>query len=314
MKQPGMETVLRDYLKRSNIEESSVEVLKRSVRWFIEMHGDIKPQDVTFSHVDDFRAWLRKGRSGSTANTYMAMIKGIFRWLRDRGDIRSNPFDGVKRYGTSAKNYDIYKPDEIRRVLRVADLRWKTIVCLALCSMRRAEILNLHVSDIDFERNEIRIIGKIKSPISWPWSIKNHNEALVGINEMIAKMLIELIEQLAGKQPYIVLKERYWKRNLEKQEAGTLTHALRNCPWGNFTRDFRSLLKRARVPAKRFHDLRRTFANNIYQDGFSLIDLKYLMRHASIQTTELYIKKIEERKLISQSGRTFRKYYETLVP
>jgi len=314
MKQSEIEDALRDYLKRSNLEELSVDVLKRAVRWFSEMYGDIELEDIEFGHIDDFRSWLSKGRAGTTVNTYMAMIGGMFRWLRDRSLIRINPFDGIRRCSTAEKQFGTYETDEIRRILRVADLRWRSIVCLALCSMRRAEILNLHVSDIDFERNEIRIIGKKRSEISWPWSIKNHNEALVGIDESIANMLMELTEQLKGRQPYVILKENYWQRNLDLQAAGKLNHSLRNCPWGNFTRDFKSLLRRARVPAKRFHDLRRTFANDRYAEGFSLIDLKYLMRHASIQTTERYINKIEAKKLIGKSGRTFKKYYETYVP
>ena len=82
---------------------------------------------------------------------------------------------------------------------------------------------------------------------------------------------------------------------------------------GNFTRDFKGLLRRARVPAKRFHDLRGTFATERYRDGFELIDLQYLMRHSSIATTARYVSKIDGRKLTQKSSRTFKKYYETKV-
>ena len=123
----------------------------------------------------------------------------------------------------------------------------------------------------------------------------------------------ELIEGLAAWQPYVILKAKYWLRNLDKQKAGTLGHDLRNCPWGNFTRDFKGLLRRARVPAKRFHDLRGTFATERYRDGFELIDLQYLMRHSSIATTARYVSKIDGRKLTQKSSRTFKKYYETKV-
>ena len=313
MKQSTMDEALRSYLKRSSLEESSVEVLKRAVRWFVEMN-DIAPENVTYGEVDDYQSWLSKGRAATTVNTYMAMIGGMFRWLRDRGKIQANPFGGVKRMSAAERHFETFETEEIGRILRVADLRWRAIVCLALCSMRCAEILNLHVSDVDFERNEVHIKPKIKSATTWKWSIKNHNEALVGIDESIARMLMELTENLNGPQPYVILKECYWKRNIEKQEAGKLSHYLRNRPWGNFTRDFQSLLKRAGVRPKRFHDLRGTFATERYRAGFSLVDLKYLMRHSSIQTTELYINRIETRELIQKSGRTFKKFYETKVP
>jgi len=314
MEQSKITERLREYIGRSHLAESSVDVLSRAVKWFCELHQGIAPADVGYGHVDDYRSWLRKGRAGTTANTYLAMIGGFFGWMFRRRYIEHDPFEGIKRYTTAERQFEQYSTEEIRRILKVADLRWRAIVCLALCSMRRAEILNLHVSDIDFERNEVHIKGKVKSAISWPWSIKNHNEALVGIDDSIAQMLMRLTEQLEGsRQPYVVLKPKYWKRNLDKQAAGTLTHYLWNCPWGNFTRDYKALLKRAGVSEKRFHDLRGTFATERVKDGFDLIDLQYLMRHASIQTTVRYVKKVEHRKLIAKSGRTFKKYYAANV-
>lgn len=311
MKQSEIELRLREYINRSHLEESSVEVLVRSIRWFTELHGPIGPDEIGYGHMDDFRSWLRKGRSGSTANTYMAMTKGFFSWMFKRRYIRNDPFEGIKRYSKAGRQFDIYTPDEIRRILMVADPRWRTIVCLALSSMRRGEILNLHVSDIDFEKNEIHIQPKVRTATTWPWHIKNHDEALVGIDESIARLLIDMIERLDGPQPYVILKPEYYKRNIAKQEEGKLTHRGRNLPWGNFNRDFKSLLRRAKVQDKRFHDLRGTFASERYRDGFELVDLQFLMRHKSIQTTALYVKKEEARKLLKRSSRTFKKYYAT---
>jgi len=299
---------LKDYRNRSHLEESSEEVLNRTVKRFVELHGDIEPDQVRYGHADDFRSWLKKGRAGSSANTYLAMIGGLFSWLLRRGYIGSDPFDGVKRFKVAEKKFDIFAPDEIRRIIKVADDRWRAIVCLGLCSMRRAEILNLLVSDIDFESNEIHIKGKKKSETTWTWHIKNHNEALVGIEESVAQMLRKLIDSLTGsRQPYVILRAKYWKRNLVRQTAGTLTHRERNLPWGNFNRKFKELLRRAQVPDKRFHDLRGTFATVNYREGLELIDLQSLMRHSSI-------KREEERKLLKKSARTFKKYYVSYVP
>lgn len=306
---------LIEYINRSHLAESSEDVLIRAVMWFCRLYNGIEPGRVEYGHVDDYRSYLRRERAGTTANTYLAMIGGFFGWMFRRQYIRNDPFEKVRRYPIAERQFDQYSVEEIRRILKVADTRWKAIVCLALCSMRRAEILNLNVSDIDFEHNEIHIKGKIRSETTWPWSIKNHNEALVGIDETIAQMLMKLIEQLEdSRQPYLILKEYYWRKNLEMQAEGTLTHMRRNCPWGNFTRDYKALLSRARVKVKRFHDLRGTFATERYRDGFELIDLQFLMRHASIQTTARYVKKIEQRELIEKSGRMFKKYYETILP
>lgn len=302
-----------EYINRSDLAESSRVVLERVVRWWIRMHGEVELNRIRYGHVDDFRSWLKKGRAGTTANTYMSMIGGFFGWLNRRGYIECDPFDGIKRYPEAERQFAVYEIADIDRILKVADLRWRAMVCLALSSMRRAEILNLHVSDVDFAANTIHIRPKGKSETTWPWSIKNHNEALVGIDESVAKMLIELSEQLPARQPYIILTEKYWKRNIARQAEGTLTCDLRNCPWGNFTRDFRSLQKRAGIRPKRFHDLRGTFCTERYRDGYDLLELQDLMRHASSETTKRYIEKVDKKLLIEKSSRTFGKYYGTVL-
>lgn len=302
-----------EYVNRSDLADSSLSVLERAFGWFIGFVGDIEPDKIRYGHVDDFGSWLKKGRAGTTANTYMSMLKGFFGWLNRRGYIAADPFDGIRRFDEAERQFSCYSIDEINRILRVADLRWRVIVSLALSSMRRAEILNLHVADIDFANNEIHIRPKIESQTTWQWSIKNHNEALVGIDESVAKMLIELYEQLKGKHPYIILTEDYWRRNIERQQIGELKHHHRNCPWGNFTRDYKALLRRARVPAKRFHDLRSTFCTEWYREGFDLLELQDLMRHRSLETTKRYIKRADKQNLRLRSSRTFKKYYATNV-
>ena len=314
MRQSELDKRLNEYKKRSHLQESSEDVLGRAVRWFGELHEGIKPIAVNYGHADDFRSWLKKGRAGTTANTYLAMIGGFFSWMFRRGYIKTDPFDNIKRYSVVERQFEQYKPEEIERILRVADIYWRAIVCLALCSMRRAEILNLCVSEIDFEHNHIHIKPKSRTERTWPWHIKDHNEALVGIDDSIAKLLLELCEGLkGGGQPYVLLKPDRYKLNIDLQEAGELKHGLRNCPWGNFSRDFKKLLARARVRHKRFHSLRGTFATERYNAGFELIDLQYLMRHSSIQTTARYIKKVDGIKLIDKSSRTFNKYYAANV-
>ena len=305
---------LAEYKARSDLRESSIEILDRAVKWFIQQFGDIDPAEIRYGHADDFKSWLAKGRSRSSANTYLSIFKPFFGWLNKRRYIEQDPFDGVKLYIVPEKKIEIYSLDEIERILKIANQIWRTIICLALCSMREAEILNLVVSDIDFAKNLILISAKKDTNTTWLWQIKDYHQAYIGFDDCITKLLIERSELLkAGQMPYICLKEKYWQRNLRLRAEGRLPHRLRNCPWGNFNRDFKSLLWRARVKPKRFHDLRSTFATERYNDGYSLKELQYLMRHSSIQTTARYIKNVDEQLLVAKSSRTFKKYYATKV-
>jgi len=56
------------------------------------------------------------------------------------------------------------------------------------------------------------------------------------------------------------------------------------CP-DNFIRNFKSLLKTAKLPVIRFHDLRHTFATISLQKGIDPKSLQSDLGHESIETT-----------------------------
>jgi len=305
---------LGEYKTRSHLRESSTEILDRAAKWFIELCGDMDPRGVTYGNIDDYKSWLAKGRSESSANTYMSVFSPFWSWMAKRHYIEQNPFDGVRLYKVQQKKFDTFKLDEIERLLSISTNLWKTIICLGLCGMREGEILNLVVSDIDFEKNMLRITPKKNTPYTWLWEIKDYSQAFVGFDDTVNKLLTIQCESLKGSmQPYPCLKPRYWERNLRLKKEGKLRHRLRNCPWGNFTRDFRTLMGRALVKPKRFHDLRGTFATERYKHGYNIKELQYLLRHSSIQTTARYIHSFEEQKLVAKSGLTFQNIYASKV-
>ena len=308
-----------DYKARSNLRESSEANLDRAARWFIELHGDLPVAAVGYGHCDDYRSWLLKPRGGravsrATANSYLAIFKPFWSWLRDRGFIAADPFGGVHLYTAERKIFPGYERQHVVRMLRIATPIWRRIIALALCGMRQAEILNLTLGECQFEHNRILLAPKGDTPATWRWGIKDRDMGFVGFDESVAKLLIAAGEQLTDGQPYLNLKLKYWRRNIGRRDAGTLTHRLRNCPWGNFTRDFHALQRRAAVPPRRFHDLRHLFATERYEAGCKLPEIQYLLRHSSIQTTARYVKLMQEEELIVKSSRIYAKHYATLVP
>ena len=302
------------YLLRADLAESSVELYSRAVKWFVVLFGDVPAGRLSYEHAEDFKSWLGKGRAKTSANSYLRGIKPFFSWMHRRRYIETNPFDQVRLFRTGDKKIEVYEVDEVQRMFDVADLRWQVIISLALNSMRRAEILNLVISDIDFEKNMILVSEKKDTKHTWRWRIKNRNQFYIGLPEIVTKLLIRLRDELPIGQPYICLKHNYYRRNMRLKSESRLTHEKRNNPWGNFDRDFKSLLRRAIVRHRRFHDLRATFATERYNSGYNLKKLQYLLRHSSIQTTARYIKNIDEQKLVAESAKTFEKHYVSNVP
>jgi len=291
------------YIERSQLRESSIEIKSRAAELFVKWFGDLSIDKVGYGHAEDYRNLLLKERNTTSVNIYIQNFKSFWAWLVKRGYIDKNPFADIKMLPSGRQRIKPFTPDEIERILKVADNRWKAIVLLGLASMRRAEVLNLVVSDIYFDKDYICINPKKDTLYTWQWDIKNYcNEAIVLLPEMARNLLLGLIEELPVKQPYVFLTPERYQGCMRLKLEGKLTHRIRNCPWGNFSRDFRNLQRRAKViPTRRFHDLRGTFATTMSQ-YLSLTDVQRLMRHASSNTTAQYYIKPERQKLVAKAN------------
>lgn len=294
------------YISCSDLTASSVDLKRRAFGFFSCLFSDVALEELTFCHGEDFRNYLAKGRSRQSANIYLANTKPFFSWLVRRGFLKINPFGEVAAFRIGNKISETFTPDEIGRMLTVADTRWKVIILLALSSMRRSEILNLTVRDIDFDKGYITIREKKDTDRTWSWTIKNHNQAMVPLVGPAEKMLIELIDEL-DTQPYVIITPSYYRHLMKRKAAGRLHFRLRNCPWGNFTRDFLKLLSRASVRRKRFHSLRATFATNMDSANLSLPEIQKLMRHSNPAITARYIRH-DENELVARSARAVEQF------
>ena len=126
-----------DYVQKSALAPTTIELKSRAVRYFIELFGDIDPADVGYTVAEDYFSWLRKGRAAGGVNTYIRNIKPFFSWLLRRGKIKENPFNCIKLLPEDRPFRPPYSGDELARLMRVADLRWQVIILLAVEIFKR---------------------------------------------------------------------------------------------------------------------------------------------------------------------------------
>ncbi|MFH1370286.1 MAG: site-specific integrase [Planctomycetota bacterium] len=304
------------YLQRKLLADSSIELKERALRKFIEVMGDMPVKAITYTEAEDFKTWLVKdnGLSKKSANIYLANIRPFFHWMAKRSYIDRDPFAGIDRFRTDKRRKEVFEPVEIEKILRVADLRWQAIVLLGLCTLRRTEVLNLTISDLCFKEGYVRIRRKTDSQKTWRWDVKNYQQAVVPMPKMI--MLpsgpIEIHQVLKNQvialksqyphQPYICVLPEIYNKIMAMQRDGRLAWTWRNCPWSNFTRDWRRLLKKANIRFLRFHDLRATLPTVMARQGVPMPEVQRLMRHSSINTTAEYYVSVDEDKLIKKTA------------
>jgi len=145
----------------------------------------------------------------------------------------------------------------------------KPAVLLSLnTGLRRGELFALKWLDVDFERNNLTVVGE---------SAKSGKTRHVPLNEEAAAIL------------------RAWKKQSEIKD--TLVFAGKDGkPFNDVRTSWVGALKDAKVENFRWHDLRHTFASNLVMRGVDLNTVRELLGHSDYKMTLRYAHLAPEHK------------------
>lgn len=309
------------YLKRSDLRPASIRFKRKSFEYFLSWFGDLKPAEVTVGVAEDYRTLLAKGRKKKTANGYLANLKPFFKWLWENGRIPTNPFKGIRSYRITESRKLTFTAYELSRMIQLSSRLWRVRICLGLLGMRRGEMLNLTVREINQSgpHSHILLSPKNQSQTTWPWDLKDYAVRMVALPETMSfagtivelhKDLVRVQEDLPDEQPYVCLESKYYRKMIRFQQTNKLTDRHIADPTGNFQRFFRQLQYRAAIkPLKRFHEFRAAFATKMIASK----GLEYAadaLGHSSVEITRRYDRRSQE-TLVAEIGRLTRTCYET---
>ncbi|MFH1800239.1 MAG: tyrosine-type recombinase/integrase [Candidatus Omnitrophota bacterium] len=240
--------------------------------------------DVTHETIEKYKAWrktvpvaknganpsrvkkpgaVRKGAKSYTVNFELTTIKTMFILAVKWKYLEASPAEGVKQLKAEDSKPRRFLTDaECDRLLRACEPEYRPIFfTLIHTGMRKAELLNLEWSDLDFKR---RII-KIRRKSFW---IPKAGEREIPMSDVIADVLDGL-----PRQSHFVFPD-------EDGEAMN----------GNFLR--LQLIRIAKNAAiynlTEVHALRHTFASQLLMRGVDLPTVQKLMGHSNIETTLIY--------------------------
>jgi integrase len=279
------------------------------MRHFIEAVGDIDCQRVEHQHGERFlQACLDRSNTLATAQKKIKALKRVFQLAVLRGQLDTNPFRYLQCRKLPEKEIHIYTLEECRRMLKagtedVRYLNWKLLISLALTTgMRRGELLNVVWSDVDFEKQTIRVAPKRDTGSTWEWRIKDSERRILPLTNDAARELIE--HQVAQPEgyPYVFVSVPRYERIQERRRQGRWTLSDGRCPVNNFTRHFEKLQARANVDQGEFHDLRRTCITRWFENGLSEFEVMKLAGHSDFQTTHRFYLAIR-RDLVDRARR-----------
>lgn len=204
---------------------------------------------------------LKMGRSKSTWNRYLALLKRMFNLACQWGYLKENPAKGLKKFSeVESRRERILTLEEEMRLISKASPHIRPIIVVALqTGMRRGELLNLQWKDVDFKNKLISIRHS-----------KSGKPRKVPMNQIVYQELISLRLQNPSSE-YVFVNPKTGERIRSFKTAWKLT------------------LKRAQIEDLRFHDLRHCHAVKLIQNRIDVETVKRLLGHSSITTTERYL-------------------------
>lgn len=258
--------------RAENTECSYVTALKQFAR-FILPRGITSPIEVEFEAVEDYLRSLRaRGCAASTCNSRLSALRKFWWWLRRERVVTTDPPGDVELLRVP-RRLPVYLPMQDQyRVLSTTtkvqagdkDLRDAAIVTtLLLTGVRRFELVQLDLGDVDLRHGVMRVRGK-------------------GSRDREIPLVRQLRDTLKS---YLIARPRLVR---DRQSArffvgvrGNLTpkavyHIVRRCSM--------RVLNREHSP----HQLRHSFATRLRERGGDLQIIQETLGHTSIHSTTIY--------------------------
>jgi site-specific recombinase XerD len=215
------------------------------------------------------------GRSKTTVARKLAAIRTFYRGLLERREIDANPADLVATPKRDAYLPRVLKPGEMAELLEripagtPLELRDRALFELAYAAgLRAEELVNLDLTDLDADGEELRVEGK------------GGKTRIVPAGELAWRSLEAYLDR---------------GRTALASEAGRVEPALflsksgRRLSTSDVRRRLRIWTRRAALShGVSPHTLRHSFATHLLEGGADLRAIQELLGHASISTTQTY--------------------------
>jgi len=246
------------------------------------MIGTVTPLDAR-----RFVSWYRQRQhrdrcpAAATVNKLIRECRRIFREAVECSLIRVNPFDGIRQEKVGQIAWQYVSPAHFRALVGACStLKWRSMITIAYCcGLRLGEILHLTWSDVDFERQLVRVVRKPGGDATVAWCPKDKDMRVVPLPAEALNVLTELQLAATDGQRYVVV-------NAKGPAEGDRVKRQ------NITRDFQVIRRRAGVPKCKFHDLRKSYCTNIAQKS-PLHVVQQLAGHADIRTTQKHYLQVQ---------------------
>ena len=229
---------------------------------------------VKYNDLSNFVIYLKKcGYKSTTINRILSALRSFYNYLEKQKKINFNPFELVSSLKTEKRLPNYFKYDEFISMLdslkddKPLTIRNRLILEMLLATgVRVSELVNIKISDLDFNNHEIKILGKGKKERIVFFGLYCLNSLLNYLNNARNTLLDGKVSDfLFINNNGNKLTDRGVRLIIEKIiSASAITTKVSP------------------------HTFRHTFATMLLNEGCDIKSVQELLGHASLSTTSIY--------------------------
>jgi len=260
----GFEEVARRMAQQVELRGQSMSTYNNYINRIatVSLHFGKLPHEIEEDEINEYLVGLARDPKSPSRSSFKHMVYGLRYYFRLLG--MNDKAIALPALNRDTKLPIILNRSELKELFRTPKLLKQRIVLMLIYSagLRGQEVINLQLSDIDFERMTIHIRQS-----------KYKKDRIIPLSPSMA---IGLKKYLRAETPH------YWFFNGKQPGSKYSTKGL---SW-----IMRETLKKTSITKKvNLHSLRHAYATHLLEEGLNIVTLKDLLGHANITTTMIYL-------------------------
>lgn len=265
------------YEKR--FSRNTVEAYLNDLAQFSSYLNDLEVEHYSFVTTQTVRLWMvslvDQGLSASSLHRKMSSVSTFYKYSLKKGKVKSNPVKGIQLPKLPQRLPKFIEQKFIQELMENLEESNKSFISLRdrlvfelfyATGIRRQELITLKWVDLNLSSQQLRIFGK------------GGKERLVPVSQAIINLL----------QEYRQVCQDTWEA-FDSKGGVILTNKGKQAYPGLIYRIVNNGLQSVSVKTQKSpHVLRHTFATHLLNEGAPLNDIKELLGHASLASTQIY--------------------------
>jgi len=261
---PEFDNVVRKLDQQVALRGQSKSTLNNYIRriaLFVIRFGKL-PEQIDPEEINEYLAALARDPRSPSRSSFKHMVYGLRYYYRLLG-MNKNAI-ALPSLKKDTKLPTILNHQELKELFSAPVLLKQRVVLTLIYSagLRGQEVINLKISDVDFERKTIHIRQS-----------KYKKDRIVPLADSMA---VGLKKYINAENPHI------WLFNGKEADG---RYSVRGLSWV-----MRENLRKTSITKEvNLHSLRHSYATHLLEQGVNIVTLKELLGHAEITTTMIYL-------------------------